>query len=358
MNIGIVGAGMAGLSAAWSLKRAGHRIMLFERSYKAGGRMSSRRRAGLVIDHGQRFLYRHASVLRELILDSGLHGELRTVDKPIYHLNDDGSYQENSPQDAIDSNRVVFAEGLLMLADALRRSVGGFYSMRVTSIQYDKDARQYIMVTDPPMRRSETQVDAVMLACPASHALTLVEPVQDHLNKAFLERMAAVQYTRCISLMAAMNEVKTPDEFYGLHLPPREDEMLAWLAFENLKCRGRAVDGWSSIVAHLTPKASERYWDARESGLIQNIYNEVSKYVPQMPDKWRWARTKRWDIARLANKESVIPFDECAAAPDNVFLEFCGDYRAGNGAELAAKSGRDAANVLLQKIGKPKNNNS
>ena len=44
-KIAVIGAGMAGLSAAGALAQAGHEIVLFDKSRGSGGRMSSKRTA-------------------------------------------------------------------------------------------------------------------------------------------------------------------------------------------------------------------------------------------------------------------------------------------------------------------------
>ncbi|MGA1799064.1 FAD-dependent oxidoreductase [Sphingomonas sp. 4RDLI-65] len=60
MRIGIIGAGIAGLSCAAALKRRGHDVVLFDKGRGPGGRMSTRRlttASGEVgFDHGAQFL--------------------------------------------------------------------------------------------------------------------------------------------------------------------------------------------------------------------------------------------------------------------------------------------------------------
>lgn len=60
MRIGIVGAGMAGLSCASTLRDAGHDAVLFDKGRGPGGRMSTRRlatdRGEVAFDHGAQYL--------------------------------------------------------------------------------------------------------------------------------------------------------------------------------------------------------------------------------------------------------------------------------------------------------------
>jgi hypothetical protein len=42
--------------------------------------------AGLVVDHGDRYWRRSDKVLYELIVESGLQGELRSIELPVFDL--------------------------------------------------------------------------------------------------------------------------------------------------------------------------------------------------------------------------------------------------------------------------------
>lgn len=44
LNIAIIGAGIAGITAARTLAKAGHHVHVFEKSRGAGGRMSTPRK--------------------------------------------------------------------------------------------------------------------------------------------------------------------------------------------------------------------------------------------------------------------------------------------------------------------------
>lgn len=54
-HIAVIGAGMAGITAARTLVQAGHRVSVFEKSKGAGGRMATRVTAYGGFDHGAQY---------------------------------------------------------------------------------------------------------------------------------------------------------------------------------------------------------------------------------------------------------------------------------------------------------------
>lgn len=53
----VVGAGPAGLAAAWGAARAGHQVTVVDRADHVGGMAASRTVAGLRVDHGSHRLH-------------------------------------------------------------------------------------------------------------------------------------------------------------------------------------------------------------------------------------------------------------------------------------------------------------
>jgi len=82
MRIIVIGAGIAGLSAAWRLQQRGHSVELIERESNAGGRMRSERHDGFVIDRGAQFISSAYHNLHALAAEVGLAGEVRTMVRP------------------------------------------------------------------------------------------------------------------------------------------------------------------------------------------------------------------------------------------------------------------------------------
>lgn len=79
-SIAVVGGGLTGLTAAWQLHRAGHRVTVFEKAPHVGGVMRSHAQDGWLIEGGPNSLQETPAV-GELIKELGLAGE-RLVANP------------------------------------------------------------------------------------------------------------------------------------------------------------------------------------------------------------------------------------------------------------------------------------
>jgi len=75
----VVGAGIAGLTAAYRLSKRGVDVTVLEASERVGGRMSTDRRDGYLIDRGAQFLSDGYSVVRGLISELGVGQHLTRV---------------------------------------------------------------------------------------------------------------------------------------------------------------------------------------------------------------------------------------------------------------------------------------
>jgi protoporphyrinogen/coproporphyrinogen III oxidase len=76
-SVAIIGAGIAGLTAAFRLHQAGFRVKVFERSGRAGGSILTHREGGWLIEAGPNSVQLGAGELKQLITDLDLEGELQ-----------------------------------------------------------------------------------------------------------------------------------------------------------------------------------------------------------------------------------------------------------------------------------------
>lgn len=76
-SVAIIGAGIAGLTAAYRLHERGFRVKVFERAAQAGGAIRSVREGGWLIECGPNSVQFGAPELKKLVADIGLESELQ-----------------------------------------------------------------------------------------------------------------------------------------------------------------------------------------------------------------------------------------------------------------------------------------
>ena len=79
----MIGAGIAGLTCAWELRKAGVEVEVFEREASVGGRMNTRTRDGLAFDVGANFLIRSYLGVNALAEEMGIE---RRQASPVPHM--------------------------------------------------------------------------------------------------------------------------------------------------------------------------------------------------------------------------------------------------------------------------------
>lgn len=79
MDVVIVGGGIAGLTAAWTLADGGVRVRLLDARHRPGGRMGSETWRERVIDRGAQFFFRSYKVIPRLLADVGLADRLVAI---------------------------------------------------------------------------------------------------------------------------------------------------------------------------------------------------------------------------------------------------------------------------------------
>lgn len=76
MRVGVVGAGITGLVAAWTLQQAGHSVVLYERHHRPGGSILSERENGWLKELGPNTLQVRSRMVQDLLETLDLQGEI------------------------------------------------------------------------------------------------------------------------------------------------------------------------------------------------------------------------------------------------------------------------------------------
>jgi oxygen-dependent protoporphyrinogen oxidase len=115
-NVLVIGAGVAGLSTAWRLQQAGHRVQVLERESVAGGRMRSEQRGDFIVDRGAQFIASGYKNLHSVAAEVGLAAEVRGLGRTANAILRDGRLE---PGD-YDSPIAFLRSRLLSLPSKLR----------------------------------------------------------------------------------------------------------------------------------------------------------------------------------------------------------------------------------------------
>ncbi len=147
MKIGVIGSGIAGLSAAYWLQKEGHEVEVFEKNGFVGGRMSTRVIDGFHFDIGANFLIYNYKAIRELL------EELNLLDKwqqlPPKHF---ATYKEGAlyplyselPKLLLSMKQISLTSRLnlawMLGKEALRKTPLNFYDLSKSAPLDNEDA--------------------------------------------------------------------------------------------------------------------------------------------------------------------------------------------------------------------------
>jgi protoporphyrinogen oxidase len=90
MKFGIIGAGAAGLAAAYELGKAGHQAVVYERAPFLGGQASTFDVGGAPLERGYHHLFTSDTAILELIDDIGLGDRMRWFESSVGFLSGNG----------------------------------------------------------------------------------------------------------------------------------------------------------------------------------------------------------------------------------------------------------------------------
>ncbi len=260
-KIAIIGAGMAGVSAANALLARGCTVTLFEKSRGFGGRCATKRWEGHTVDHGaQYFTIRDERFRAALRAASG--DALSELQAPV---------RDESGRELPDSGRWFHREGNNRIVRDLAR---GLEVRTETTIERAENL----------LRRAGGGFDHVVSTAPFPQTARL------------FEMDAGFDYLPCLTVLLAYRGewLGQTRECYAIsdHLGP-----LAWSACENHKA-GRIAAGNSVMVAQMSEAFSREYLERAPdqfAALVRPLVEERWKLpaetlVAALGHRWRYAR--------------------------------------------------------------------
>lgn len=140
----VIGAGMAGLSAAYKLDQKGYRVLVLEKSSIAGGRVQTLNPTGYAIDTGAQFFADAYKETLKLIKQLGLEEKLVTA-SPYAATFKSGRFcrlNKNNPLTLYTSGTLGFGSTFKLLSTLLklRKTIGTFQPEVITNwVGFDKE---------------------------------------------------------------------------------------------------------------------------------------------------------------------------------------------------------------------------
>lgn len=308
MTIAIIGAGMAGLSAARRLADAGRDVVVFDKSRGLGGRMATRRAGDLAFDHGAQYFTARGPAFRAAV----------------------EAWRARGHAAAWFGDGYVGTPGMTAPARALAEGMRIVPSCQVTDLHRAPDGWTVLDANGPVAVPGNGAFEAVVLAVPAPQALPLAASADVN-----FPAMEQAVYAPCWALMLAFAEST------GLPDSDRRDEgAIAWIA-HNASKPGRSAEP-ETVVVHASPDWSRRNLEVAPEDAAARLLEEF-RTITQIDATPLFVAAHRWRYA-LVERAAGEPCLWDAEAQ----LGACGDWCLGPRVEAAFDSGIAMADVLLK----------
>jgi predicted NAD/FAD-dependent oxidoreductase len=321
VKIAVVGAGVAGLSAARRLASAGAPVVVFEKARGAGGRAATRRADGLAFDHGAQYFTSRDPGFGRLVREWAEAGLVAEWTGRIGVL-EAGAVRPVPP----GTKRWVGVPGMSALARALAPGLDLRFGTRVEEVR--RDAGRWQLLSDGGADLG--RFDGVVVAVPAPQAVPLLAHEPSLAEAAALARMRP-----CWAALVAFDSVlDLPVD--GAFLP---GPALAWAARNGAKPGRPPGETW---VLHAAPAWSESRLEEAPEAVLKSLLAAFGAEAGRPMPAVRHAVAHRW---RFALPEPALDapflFDRARG------LGAAGDWCGGPRIEGAFLSGLRLAEAML-----------
>ncbi len=324
----ILGAGLAGLTAARRLAEAGQTVLMLDKGRSVGGRLATRRMGHAIFDHGAQFFTVRSPEFQAQVdqwVDAGVvevwsRGFGPASDGyPRYR----GSTGMNSVAKHVATRLVESHDNVTLVA-------------RTEANAIINDGEAWAVTYQGPTREPDMGC-AVICTAPIPQSLALLRAGATPVDG--LSDLQAIRYHRVIAILAALDRSPGLPEPGALQQPA--DPSFTFVADNQAK----GISRDPAITFHLNPNLAASLWDSDDASVLAAIHEELRSYlggaaVTQI-------QVKRW---RYSGPVSPHP-DPCfvvARNPGPVVL--AGDGFAGSKVEGAFLSGLAAANDVLKTL--------
>ena len=334
----IVGAGVAGLSCAGELQKAGRHVAVLERSHSVGGRCATRRFQGQAVDFGPMFLHGREPRFMEALQQAGGAELVRDWPRRV-----EGSGTPCQP-DALATGvqHITFrgglkafpqhlAEGLEVRMEtkvvAVRIQAGGFELVTENGMLWPCRDLVLALALEQSLRLLET-----FPACPELHGL---QPL-----------LSLFRSLPCLTLILGY-PLESPALPWDI-LYPGQSDLLQLVALDSGK---RDAPRFSTLVAQARPRWSRQVLDRGEppEAWSEAILDELAQLAGPWTRHPLWRHPHAWRYARVDAASGLAQPVQCVF-PGGQRLGLAGEvFSPGGGVQAAWRSGTQMAARMLAK---------
>jgi len=323
--IAIIGAGIAGLSAAQALQAAGQTVHLFDKGRGSGGRMSSKRSDAGALDLGAQYFTARDRRFVEQVRDWVAAGWAAEWKPQLFNYRD--GVLMPSPD---EQTRWVGTPRMSAITRGLLEGITVHFGCRITEVFRGVD---YWHLQDAE-GVSHGPYERVVIAVPAPQAMPLLAAAPK------LAGIAAGVQMEPTWAVAVGFDTALPTPMHGCFV---QDNPLDWVARNRSKPgRDAQPDTW---VLHATSTWSKQHIDLAKDTVIERLWGEFAELVGCVVPAPSFSLAHRWLYARPAGNH-----EWGALADPDQGLYACGDWCLSGRVEGAWLSGQDAARRLLEHL--------
>lgn len=340
LNIAIIGAGIAGITAARTLANAGHHVQVFEKSRGPGGRMSTRDSNFGTFDHGaQYFTVRDPRFSLAIQAVPGTTDICRPWSANAVRVLDPLGHVFEAARASKEAHFVA-KPGMNALVRHWAEPLGKAVHSNTPITRLERGAKG--LWTLHADGHKFTGFDHVLLAIPSVQAANLLKASgKEAADAQWLQAMNAVDVAPCWTLMLAFPNATQPN----LHIGPQWNaarsihHRIAWLARESSKPGRGKVERWTVQASAAWSAEHINDTDARVQAKLLRAFSELTgiRAEPAHTQVHRWLYAKT--ITPLGVSHQYNPANG---------LGTCGDWHLGHRVEDAFVSGLELALAVCQ----------
>lgn len=349
LKLAIIGAGVSGLSAAWSLQPCKNiNITIFEKSKGFSGRAATRRRDAFTYDYGANYFYTDKAELIDFVKNKLPTTDLVEIEKPLYTFDSAGKL---SPPDSKHGKETkwTYKNGIsnigkliYALCDKNTELKKSTRVERLISTKNHENPDSNLWKLISPEKEDLGTFDAVLLTPPAPQIVDLLklsdfQAEHKSIQSGLVEALEVAEYKTQYTIVLAYSKRVTQDLKYFALINTDKEHDIAWISIEDQKA-GHVPDDKSLIVVQMAPSWSEEAVAKGRS--TEDMVSEVRAKLEELigikdhvtKDDLLFSDTQKWRYAlpnKAADKNKLSEGPKCG-------LFFGGDYLVGKGRVLDA----------------------